>query len=78
MGIRTFKPMTPSQRGLVRPDFAEITKTSPEKTLLRPLRKRVEETRGELLPSVTVGVVTSADIVLLTLKEEIRKASQGG
>ena len=40
MGIRTFKPMTPSQRGLVRPDFAEITKTSPEKTLLRPLRKR--------------------------------------
>ena len=40
MGIRTFKPITPSQRQLVRSDFAEITKTRPEKTLLRPLRRR--------------------------------------
>ncbi|MBI2935234.1 MAG: 50S ribosomal protein L2 [Chloroflexi bacterium] len=40
MGVRTFKPITPSLRGLVRPDFAEITKAEPERSLLRPLRKR--------------------------------------
>ncbi|MSP78353.1 MAG: 50S ribosomal protein L2 [Dehalococcoidia bacterium] len=45
MGIKSYKPTTPSQRGLVRPDFAEITKTEPERKLLAPLRKRAGRNR---------------------------------
>ncbi|MGE4159103.1 MAG: 50S ribosomal protein L2 [Planctomycetota bacterium] len=39
MGLRHIKPTTPGQRGMVLPDFAEITKKTPEKSLLAP-RKR--------------------------------------
>ena len=40
MGLKTFKPVTPGLRQLVRPDFAEITKSKPERSLLRALRQR--------------------------------------
>ncbi|HOW42984.1 MAG TPA: 50S ribosomal protein L2 [Candidatus Omnitrophota bacterium] len=39
MGIRKFRPTTPSRRHMVGPDFKEITKDSPEKALLSPLKK---------------------------------------
>ena len=39
MGIRQFKPVTPGTRFRSVSDFAEITKTTPEKSLLEPLRK---------------------------------------
>jgi large subunit ribosomal protein L2 len=39
MGIRQFKPVTPGTRFRSVADFAEITKTTPEKSLLEPLRK---------------------------------------
>jgi len=39
MGIRKIKPNTPGQRFSSVLDFAEITRTPPEKSLLRPLRK---------------------------------------
>ncbi|MEW6171128.1 MAG: 50S ribosomal protein L2 [Candidatus Omnitrophota bacterium] len=39
MGIKTFKPTTPSLRWTVLHDFAEITKDKPEKSLLEPLKK---------------------------------------
>ena len=39
MGIKTHKPTTPSQRYIVTSDFAEITKTEPEKRLLSPMKK---------------------------------------
>ncbi|MGH3427136.1 MAG: 50S ribosomal protein L2 [Mycobacteriales bacterium] len=35
MGIRTYKPTTPSRRGASVSDFAEITRDTPEKSLLR-------------------------------------------
>jgi large subunit ribosomal protein L2 len=34
MGIRTFKPITPGRRQMTVSDFAEITKTRPEKSLI--------------------------------------------
>lgn len=34
MGIRTFKPVTPSLRQMTSPDFSEITKARPEKKLV--------------------------------------------
>ena len=36
MGIKKFKPVTPSRRGMSVSDFAEITKKKPEKALTRP------------------------------------------
>jgi large subunit ribosomal protein L2 len=39
MGIRQFKPVTKGTRFRAVPDFTEITRTTPEKSLLEPLKK---------------------------------------
>ena len=39
MGIKTYNPYTPSRRNMTGSDFAEITKSTPEKSLLVSLRK---------------------------------------
>ncbi|PNL18482.1 50S ribosomal protein L2 [Micrococcus sp. FDAARGOS_333] len=39
MAIRKYKPTTPGQRGSSVADFAEITRSTPEKSLVRPLHK---------------------------------------
>ena len=39
MGIKTYKPYTPSRRNMTGSDHAEITKKTPEKSLLQPLKK---------------------------------------
>lgn len=39
MPLKTFKPTTPSLRFTALPAFEEITKSTPEKSLLRPLNK---------------------------------------
>ena len=39
MAIRKYKPTTPGRRGSSVADFAEITRSTPEKSLLRPLSK---------------------------------------
>ena len=39
MGIKTFKPTTPSRRNMTTLTNDEITKFSPEKSLLEPLKK---------------------------------------
>jgi large subunit ribosomal protein L2 len=40
MGIRKYKPTTPGRRGASVSDFAEITRSEPEKSLIRPLHGR--------------------------------------
>ena len=40
MAIRIHKPTTPGRRGSSVADFAEITRSTPEKSLLRPLPKK--------------------------------------
>jgi len=39
MGVKKLRPMTPGTRYRVAPDFVEITKSTPEKSLLAPLKK---------------------------------------
>ncbi len=39
MAIRKYKPTTPGRRGASVSDFTEITRSTPEKSLLRPLTK---------------------------------------
>jgi len=40
MAVRKYKPTTPGRRGSSVSDFKEITRSRPEKSLTRPLRKR--------------------------------------
>ena len=40
MALRKLKPTTPGQRGASVPDFAEITRTTPEKSLVRPIHSK--------------------------------------
>ena len=40
MGIRKYKPTTPGRRGASGSDFAEITRSEPEKSLVRPLHSK--------------------------------------
>ena len=40
MGTKRFKPTTPGRRFATVPNFGEITKTTPERALLGPLRQR--------------------------------------
>ena len=40
MGIRKYKPTTPGRRGASVADFAEITRSEPEKSLVRPLHSK--------------------------------------
>jgi large subunit ribosomal protein L2 len=40
MAVKKYKPTTPGQRGRTGYTFEEITKTEPERSLLKPLRKR--------------------------------------
>lgn len=40
MGLKKFKPVTPGRRFMLIPDYSEITKAEPEKSLLVPLKKK--------------------------------------
>src|SRR3954451_24605173 len=40
MGIRKYKPTTPGRRGSSVSDFTEITRSTPEKSLLAPLHSK--------------------------------------
>ena len=40
MGIRRYKPTTPGRRGASVADFVEVTRSTPEKSLVKPLPKK--------------------------------------
>lgn len=39
MAVKRFRPITPTLRGTIRPTFEELTTNTPEKSLLKPLKK---------------------------------------
>ena len=51
MAIRKYKPTTPGRRGSSVADFVEITRSTPEKSLVRPLPK------DALRPTAIAGTV---------------------
>lgn len=40
MGVRKSKPTTPSRRGMSHSDFSEITRSEPERSLVRPMSSK--------------------------------------
>jgi large subunit ribosomal protein L2 len=39
MGIKVFKPTSPGRRNMTASDYSEVTKSTPEKSLIEPIRK---------------------------------------
>ena len=48
MGIKKYTAYTPSRRNMTGSDFAEITKTTPEKSLLTSLKKNAGNNQGKI------------------------------
>lgn len=46
--MKVYKPTTPGRRGMTKPDFSEITKNFPEKSLTRPLKKMGGRAGGKI------------------------------
>ena len=46
--MKTYRPTTPSRRGMTRPDFSMITKKKPEKGLLAALHKTGARNKGKI------------------------------
>jgi len=40
MAVKIYKPTSPGRRDMTGPSFSEVTKKKPEKSLIRPLRKK--------------------------------------
>ena len=55
MPVKTFKPTTPGRRGMTVSSFVEITKTEPEKSLLRPLNKKGGRNNNGRITSRWIG-----------------------
>ena len=61
MALKKYKPTTPARRYYSVSSFAEITKTQPEKSLLRPKRVKQEEIiMVELLFATKVLVLSNS------------------
>ena len=67
MGIKTYNPYTPSRRNMTGSDFSEITKTTPEKSLVTSLKKNAgRNNQGKM----AVEIEENTD---LSISREIRK-----
>ena len=76
MPIRKYKPTTPGRRGSSVADFVEITRSTPEKSLLKPAaRRRVDATTPVASRPVTSVVATSASTASSTSSATTKTAS---
>ena len=49
MALKVYRPTSPGRRGMTGANFEEITKSKPEKSLLRPLKRKAgRNTRGKI------------------------------
>src|SRR5690606_11973403 len=55
MALKTFRPITPAQRFKALPAFDEITKTTPEKSLLAPKKRTAGRNNQGRLTSRHIG-----------------------
>ena len=56
MAIRTYKPTTPSRRAMTNSTFEQITKTTPEKSLTRELKKTGGRNNKDGVPGVVAAI----------------------
>ncbi len=70
MGIKTYNPYTPSRRQMTGSDFSEITKTTPEKSLLAPKKEKLDVTIREKSQLDTAEAELRKNIELSTSREK--------
>ena len=59
MAVKTFKPTTPSRRNMSVPSFDEVTKFTPEKSLIATKKSTPDATATAESPSVIRAAATS-------------------
>ena len=75
MGIKTYNPYTPSRRNMTGSDFSEVTKSTPERSLLASKKKNADVIIRVKSQFVITVVATDRNIELSTSREE-RMTSQ--
>ena len=71
MGIKSYNPYTPSRRNMTGSDFSEITKSTPEKSLLASKKKTAGRNNQGKITVRHHEIDRSTD---LSTSREIRKA----
>ena len=69
MGIKTYNPYTPSRRNMTGSDFSEITKTTPEKSLVVSLKKNAGRNNQGKIPLDIRAVEIDRNTESLTSRE---------
>ena len=69
MGIKTYRPYTPSRRHMTGSDFSEITKTTPEKSLLASKSRTAGRNNQGKITVDTAEAELKENIELSTLRE---------
>ena len=69
MAIKKYNPTSPARRNMTVSTFEEITKKSPEKSLLETKKKKQVETHTEESLFVTEVAVTKLNTESSTLRE---------
>ena len=78
MGIRKYKPTTPGRRGSSVADFVEVTRSTPEKSLIRPLPTKGGRNDQTEAPPVRPGDVHQRAYRVIDLVATTRRrAGQG-
>ena len=63
MGIKTYNPYTPSRRQMTGSDFSEITKTTPEKSLLESKKRKAREIKMVLQQRLSVSSTIRTEVL---------------
>ncbi|MBV9491167.1 MAG: 50S ribosomal protein L2 [Verrucomicrobia bacterium] len=72
MALKTFRPLTPSQRFRQMPTFEEITKDHPEKSLVRPLKRTGGRNNHGHITSRHIGGGHKRKYRLIDFKRKLR------
>lgn len=70
MGIKVYNPYTPSRRQMTGSDFSEITKTTPEKSLLESKNRKAGRNNQGKITVRHRGGGAKRNIELSTSREE--------
>lgn len=76
MGIKVYNPYTPSRRQMTGSDFSEITKTTPEKSLLESKNRKAGRNNQGKITVDTAEAELKRNIELSTSREEKTKFRQ--
>lgn len=73
MALKTYRPLTPTQRFKQTPDFSEITKDYPEKSLVEPLKRTGGRNNQGRLTSRHIGGGHKRKYRIIDFKRKLRE-----